>query len=143
MKATPYKYESKELLGMTAFVKLQSRGMPINVKIDGPTAPFFEKGKAFYNQRRGQLDLACANCHVDNAGKMIRAELLTQGQSNGFPLYRLKWQGFGSVHRRFSGCNDEIRAAPYPLGSDEYLALELYVAWRGQGLPVETPAVRK
>jgi sulfur-oxidizing protein SoxA len=116
--------------------------MPVQVQIDGPMAPFYEKGKAFYFQRRGLLDMACSNCHVDNAGNMIRANLLTQGQSNGFPLYRLKWNGVGSIHRRFRGCNSQVRSTPYAYGSDEYVNLELFVGSRGMGLPVETPAVR-
>ena len=142
MKATPWKWESRELLSMTAFVRHQSRGKPMNVKIDGPAAPFYEKGKDFYNQRRGQLDMACKNCHEDNAGNMMRANLLSQGQSNGFPTYRLKWQKIGSLHRRFRGCNSQVRATPYDVGSEEYVNLELYLADRGRGLPVETPAVR-
>ena len=142
MQAKPFKWESDEMLAMSVYVRHQSRGMPMNVKIDGPAAPLFEKGKAFYNQRRGQLDMACKHCHVDNDGKTARANLLTQGQSTGFPLYRFKWQKVGSIHRRFRGCNKNIRATPYKYGSDEYMNLELYVAWRGRGLPVETPAVR-
>ncbi len=142
MKAKAWKWESGELLGMTAFVGQQSRGMAMNVKIDGPAAPFYEKGKAFYYQRRGQLDMACKHCHEDNPGKYARANLLSQGQSNGFPTYRLKWQKIGSLHRRFRGCNKNIRAQPYKAGSDEYVNLELYLNSRGAGLPVETPSVR-
>jgi sulfur-oxidizing protein SoxA len=142
MKAKPWKWESHEMLSVTSYVRTQSRGMIMNVAIDGPTAPFFEKGKAFYNQRRGLLDMACANCHVDYAGGQVRANILTQGQSNGFPTYRLKWQKPGSIHRRFRGCNKQVRSTPYGYGSDEYVNLELFLAWRGNGLPVETPAVR-
>lgn len=142
MKAEPYKWESRELLGMTAYVKNQSSGKPVEVKVDGVAAPFFEKGKEFYYARRGQLDMACKNCHEDNAGNMIRANLLSQGQSNGFPTYRLKWQGVGSLHRRFRGCNKQVRATPFAYGSDEYVNLELFLAHRGRGLPVETPSVR-
>ena len=142
MKAKPYKYESNELLGMTAFVKNQSRDMPVNVDIGGQNKPFFLKGKEFYFERRGQLDMACKHCHEDNAGTMIRANLLSQGHSNGFPTYRLKWQGVGSLHRRFRGCNKQVRAKPFSYGSDEYVNLELYLAWRGRGLPVESPSVR-
>ena len=142
MKAKAWKYESDELLGMTALVKLQSRGMPMNVSIDGPAAPFYEKGKEFYYTRRGQLDMACSNCHVDHAGGQLRANILSQGQPNGFPTYRLKWQKVGSLHRRLRGCNTQVRSEPYGYGSDEYVNLELYLAWRGRGLPVETPAVR-
>jgi sulfur-oxidizing protein SoxA len=142
MGAKPWKYESRELLAMTAFVKNQSRGMPVNVSIDGPAAPFFEKGKEFYNQRRGQLDMACANCHMDYPDTMIRANRLSQGHANGFPTYRLKWQKLGSLHRRFRGCNKQVRAQPYPFGSDEYVNLELFLGWRDKALPVETPSVR-
>jgi sulfur-oxidizing protein SoxA len=142
MKAKPFKYESRDMLGMTIYVRNQSRGMPMNVKVDGEMKPFFEKGKAFYNERRGQLDMACKHCHVDNAGNMIRANLLSEGMSNGFPTYRLKWQKPGSLHRRFRGCNKQVRAKPYKYGADEYVNLELYLGWRARGLPVEAPAVR-
>ncbi len=143
MQAKPWKWESNQLLGMTAFVKLQSRGMPVNVSIDGAAKPYYEKGKNFYNQRRGMLDMSCSGCHVENAGKMVRADLLSNGFSNGFPTYRLKWQKLGSLHRRFRGCNKNIRAQPYKAGSDEYTALELFVTHRSNGLKVESPSVRR
>lgn len=143
MKAAAWKYESDELLGMTTYVRHQSRGMPVAVSVDGPAKPFFDKGKEFYNQRRGLNDLACKHCHEDNAGNLIRTELLSQGMANGFPTYRLKWQRLGSLHKRLAGCNEEIRAEPYALGSEEYTNLELYLAWRANGLAVETPSVRK
>lgn len=143
MKAPELKWESKPLLGLTAFVEYQSRGLPVSVKVDGPAAPYFEKGKEFYYTRRGQMDVACAHCHENNAGMNIGVENLSQGQSNGYPTYRLKWQSFGSLHRRFEGCNQEVRAATYPRGSDEYTNLELYVAWRGNGLLSEAPSVRR
>ncbi|MGB0684490.1 MAG: sulfur oxidation c-type cytochrome SoxA [Magnetovibrionaceae bacterium] len=142
MKADAWKWESEQLLGMTTFIRHQSLGMPMNVKVDGEAAPFFEKGKAFYYERRGQLDMACSHCHADHAGEMLRANTLTQGQGNGFPTYRLKWQKVGSLHRRFRGCNGQVRADRFGYGSEEYTNLELYVMWRGRDLPVETPAVR-
>lgn len=143
MKAKPWKWESNQMLGMMIFVKSHSRGLPMSVKVDGPYKPYFEKGKAFYYQRRGQLDMACAHCHEVNFGNQIRAEILSQGHSNGFPTYRLKWQKPGSLHRRFKGCNEQVRSKAFKRGSPEYTSLELYLAWRGQGLPVETPAVRR
>lgn len=142
MKAKAWKYDSNDMLGMAIFVNAQSRGMPRSVKIDGPAAEYFKKGKEFYYERRGQLDMACAHCHEKYYGQQIRMNILTQGQSNGFPTYRLKWQKPGSLHRRFAGCNKQVRSKPFKRGSPEYMALELYLAWRGQGLPIETPAVR-
>jgi len=142
MKAKPWKWESQEMLAMTAYISLQSRGMPVAVKTDGPAAEWHAKGKELYYQRVGQLDIACAHCHENNFGNMIRADHLSQGQMNGFPTYRLKWQGMGSIHRRFSGCMKNIRATPYKRGSDEFTALELYLASRGNGLSVEAPSLR-
>lgn len=142
MGADAWKWESTKMLGMTALVGLQSRGSAVNVQTDGPMAEWFERGKKLYYTRVGQLDMSCAHCHENNFGTMIRADHLSQGQINGFPVYRLKWQGLGSIHRRFKGCMDNIRATPYKRGSDEFIALELYVASRGQGLSVETPSVR-
>lgn len=142
MGAKALKFDSKTMLSLTTYIGHISKDMPVNVKVDGPAAPFFEKGKAFYYKRRGQLDLACKHCHEDHAGQNIRANVLSEGQINGFPTYRLKWQKPGSVHRRFRGCNKNVRAKPFKAGSDEYTNLELYVKWRGRGLPTETPAVR-
>ena len=143
MKAKPWKWESDQMLGMAALVRMQSRDMPVEVKVDGEAKSHFEKGREFYFQRRGVYDLACAHCHVDNHGNKIRSELLSQGMPNGFPTYRMKWQKLGSLHRRFRGCNKNIRAEPYKQGTPEYTQLELYLMWRANGLPVETPSVRK
>ncbi|MAA96691.1 MAG: sulfur oxidation c-type cytochrome SoxA [Stappia sp.] len=143
MGADAWKWESDQMLGMTAFVGLQSRGMPVKLDLAaGDMQSWWEHGKELYYTRTGQLELACANCHEDNYGNYIRADHLSQGQSNGFPTYRLKWQKLGSLHRRLKGCIKDTRAETYDVGSDELVALETYLAWRGTGLSVETPAVR-
>jgi sulfur-oxidizing protein SoxA len=142
MGAEPWKWSKGEMTSMTALIGLQSRGLPIDVAIDGDAAPFWEKGKELYYTRVGQLDMACSNCHEDNYGTMIRADHLSQGQINGFPTYRLKNAKLNSTHARFKGCMKNIRAEPFKEGGDEFKALELYLASRGQGLSVETPSVR-
>lgn len=144
MQADAWKLESGEMLAMTAFVRNKARGKPVNVDLtQGDMQAWADKGKEMYYTRFGQLDMSCANCHEDNYGNYIRSDHLSQGQTNGFPLYRLKWQKVGSIHRRFKGCMNSIRAEPYKPGGDEFLALEVYVAYRGVGLPIETPAVRQ
>ncbi len=142
MGAEPWKWDKPDMNAMTALIGLQSRGMPVNVQIDGPAAEWFEKGEEMYYTRFGQLELACANCHEDNYGNMIRADHLSQGHTNGFPTYRLKNARLNSIHGRFKGCIRDTRAHTFAPGSPEFRALELYVAWRGQGLSVETPSVR-
>jgi len=142
MGAEKWKYTSGQMASMATYIGLQSRGMPVDVKIDGEAEPFWQKGKDLYYQRVGQLDVACSNCHEDNYGMMIRADHLSQGQINGFPTYRLKNAKINTAHMRFKGCMKNIRATPYKPGGDEFKALELYLASRGQGLSIETPSVR-
>lgn len=142
MGADKYGYTSGDMAAMEALITLQSRGMPVNVAIDGPVQATWEAGKELYYTRTGQLDLSCANCHEDNYGNMIRADHLSQGQINGFPVYRLKNTKLNTVHARFKGCVRDTRAETFKPGSDEFIALELYVASRGNGLSVEGPSVR-
>ena len=142
MQAEPIGWGKARLDAMVALISLQSRGMPMNVAIDGPVADMWEQGRELYYTRVGQLDMACSNCHEDNYGNMIRADHLSQGQVNGFPAYRLKNAKLNSIHNRFSGCMKNIRAQPFGVGSPEFRALELYVASRGNGLSSEGPSVR-
>lgn len=73
----------------------------------------------------------------------MRGDRLSEGQSVGYPIYRLDWQTQGSLHRRIETCFEGVRSETPPLGTSIYLALELYLAHRARGLPVETPAVRR
>jgi len=142
MGAEPWKWSSSSMTAMSALISLQSRGQVVNVATNGPVTDAMALGKDLYYTRVGQLDLSCANCHEDNFGNMIRADRLSQGQTNGFPVYRLKNGKLNSAQGRFKGCMKNIRAVPYAEGSDEFTALELYVASRGNGLSVEGPSVR-
>jgi sulfur-oxidizing protein SoxA len=142
-KAVAYDYESPELLALAAWVSYHSRALPVAVQVDGAAAPSFQRGRAFFYARRGQLDMACSSCHEQNVGMRLRGETISQGQLNGFPLYRQLWQTMASTHRMFAWCNESVRAEPYAYGSQEYVDLELFVKSRGNGLPLEAPAVRK
>lgn len=142
MGAEKWKYTKGPMVNMTALISSVSRGLPINVAIDGPAKETWEKGKELYYTRTGQLELSCANCHEQSYGQMIRADHLSQGQINGFPVYRLKNTKLNAVHARFKGCVRDTRAETYKPGSPEFIALELYVASRGNGLSVEGPSVR-
>ncbi|AXX97016.1 sulfur oxidation c-type cytochrome SoxA [Profundibacter amoris] len=142
MGAEPWKLTKGKMTAMNALITLQSRGMPVNVAIDGPVQSMWERGKEMYYTKTGQLEMSCANCHEDNYDRRIRADHLSQGQINGFPVYRLKNAKLNAVHARFKGCVRDTRAETYKPGSEDFLALELYVASRGNGLSVEGPSIR-
>ena len=138
----PVPYESKELLALTTFVARQSKGMPIVSEWNETTRPFLERGRATFFRRQGQLNLACAQCHDDNWGKQLAGSTIPQAHPTGYPIYRLEWQGVGSVQRRFRNCLIGVRAEPYAYGAPEYVELEMYLMWRARGMKLETPAVR-
>ena len=141
--ASALKHESAELVALTAYVAHQSRGLSGQIVINDNNREHFNRGAALYQQRMGQMNLACTHCHDLNAGKTLLAEKISEGHPNAYPTYRLEWQGVGSLHRRFRSCMTGVRAEPFAPGSDQYLALELYLAWRAGGLAIETPGVRR
>jgi len=141
-KAQPLAFESKELLALAAYVARQSRGLPINIAIDARSKPFLDAGSETFHRRQGQLNLACAQCHDDHWSGKLAGSPITQAHPTGYPLYRLEWQGLGSLERRLRGCLTGVRAESYPYGAPELVDLELYLRWRANGMKIETPAVR-
>jgi sulfur-oxidizing protein SoxA len=93
-------------------------------------------------QRMGQLNLSCSQCHDDNWGKNIAGNIMPQAHPTGYPIYRLEWQGMGSLQRRLRNCMIGVRAEPYAYGAPEYVEMELYLMQRARGMTIETPAVR-
>ncbi len=143
----PLKYKRGAIADLSAYMAYTSRGNTINVKIpNDPTAlEWYERGKRHFYAKRGQLNMACADCHVYNAGNRIRADLLSPalGQTTHFPVYRSKWGGLGTLHRRYGGCNKQVRAKPFKAQSDEYRALEYFHTYMSNGLKMNGPGARK
>lgn len=138
----PLPPESEEMLALEAYVARQSHGMPLAPSMAPELRPARERGRQLYEQRIGQLNLSCAICHDQLAGHVLAGARIPQGHVNGYPTYRLEWQGLGSLQRRVRNCVSGVRAEPPPFDSPEMVELELYLAQRGAGLKVEAPAVR-
>ena len=141
-KAPPLKNESADLLALSAYVSLQSRGEPVAPPDDERLAPFTAAGRDFFNKRQGQLNLSCALCHDDNWGRRLAGNIVPQGHPNGYPLYRLEWQSMGSLQRRLRNCISGMRAEVPEYGSSDYVNLELFLMRRAAGMTMESPAVR-
>lgn len=142
-QAEPFEYESDALLALSSYVAHQSRGMPVAVVLDPQNRRNFERGRRLYHTRAGQMNLACVHCHDRNWGKTLLAETISQGHGNAYPAYRLEWQSLGSLQRRIRACYFGVRAEMPPYGAQDLLDLELYLGWRANGLPMETPGVRR
>lgn len=141
-QATPFATESADQLAIESFVALQSRGLAIAAPTDPKLQPAIERGARLFTQRMGQLDFSCAQCHDDHAGQRLGGSTIPQAHPTGYPLYRLEWQGMGSLQRRLRGCMSGVRAEPFPYGAAELIELELYLAKRAAGMNIDAPAVR-
>jgi sulfur-oxidizing protein SoxA len=124
-----------------------TRGKPITTSIpsDPRALEWYERGKEHFYAKRGQLNFSCADCHVGNSGNKIRADILSPalGHVSHFPVYRSKWGGLGTIHRRYEGCNKQVRAKPFKKQSDEYRALEYFHTYMSNGLTWNGPGARK
>ena len=143
----PLKWQKGELADISAYMAYTSRGDKTNVVIPGDEGAMaaYERGKNHYYAKRGQLNMSCGDCHRSNAGNRIRADLLSPalGQTTHFPVYRSKWGGLGTLHRRYGGCNKQVRAKPHKPQSDEYRALEYFHTYMSNGLAMNGPGARK
>ncbi len=139
-------YMGNEMNSLIAFMAYKSRDKIITIRVPNDQAlKAYQSGKEFYFTRRGQLNFACFHCHFDNAGKRLRTETLgpALGQTTGWPTYRNKWGALGPLHRRYIGCNKQVRASPLKPQSETYRNLEYFHTHMNNGLPINGPSVRR
>ncbi|NOQ64848.1 MAG: sulfur oxidation c-type cytochrome SoxA [Methyloprofundus sp.] len=144
----PLAYAKGEITTLLAYMAYTSRGKNIKTVIpkNSSTAlAAYQRGKAYFYQRRGQLNFSCASCHIDNAGKYLRSEILSPalGHTTHWPAYRLNTGEMGTLHRRFMVCNKLIRAAVDPAQSTALRELEYFLSFMANGLPLNGPSTRK
>jgi sulfur-oxidizing protein SoxA len=143
----PLGWQKGAIADISAYMAYTSRGNKINVAIpsDEGAQAAYQRGKQHFYAKRGQLNLSCADCHQYNAGNRVRADLLSPalGHTSHFPVYRSKWGGLGTLHRRYGGCNKQVRFKAFKPQSDEYRSLELFHSYISNGLELNGPGARK
>jgi len=144
----PWNPKKGKMAKLEAFFAAKSKdaGKKFNIQINSKAAAeAYERGKKEFYTQRGYLKLSCANCHVQGAGKRVRAEYMSSlvGQVTHFPVYRLKWQGLGTFERRLGGCNKNQGETPHKPESQWAKELLYFMAYMSNGLPVDGPDIRK
>lgn len=165
LKAEKLRFFKGNFAAISAYMAYTSRGEKQNVVVpdDERALDIYEKGKQFFYAKRGQLNMSCADCHVYNSGMMARGNLLSTGlgQTSHFPVWRRKWaggdesgvKGFGTIQRRYSGCNKQVRALPMNKYNSKkyktetqhptYVALEYFHTYMSNGIRLNGPAIRQ
>jgi sulfur-oxidizing protein SoxA len=143
----PLPYKKGDIAKISAYMASTSEGSEINIATPTSKAELaaYDAGKQYFYSKRGQLNFSCANCHIQNVGRKARSETLSPalGHPTHFPVYRMKWESFGTLQRRFDSCNKQVRAEPLPGQSEAYRNLEYFMTYMSNGLPVNGPASRK
>jgi L-cysteine S-thiosulfotransferase len=141
-----FPFNDKATMGtLTAYARTLSDGMRVNVRVDGAGAlAKYEQGKKLYFRRIGQYNFACASCHMANAGKILRTEILSPsvGQSTHWPVFR-GGDNLNTLHMRYRRCMEQMRAVPFPAGSEELNNLEYFHTYLSNDLPMRASVYRK
>ena len=149
----PFKTKRGKIAYLSAWLANQANGQVINVVVpqdDKDAVAAYENGRRIFYTKRGQLNLACADCHIYQAGMLARGNLLSpvRGHTTHFPVWRGKWarsgsDGFGTLQRRYSGCNSQVRAKPFKIHGKQYSDLEFFHASMSNGLKIDAPDYRE
>jgi len=144
----PWKQTKGKITDLEAYFASASaeKGKKVNVIIDSKeAAQAYERGKKEYYTQRGYLQLSCATCHVQGAGQRVRNETLSPlfGHTTHFPVYRMKWQGLGTLERRLKGCEKNQGENPHKPGSKWQNEMIYFMSYMSNGMPVDGPDVRR
>lgn len=142
-----------KLAWMSAYLTGIAEGEVINVIVpagNDKALAAYEQGKKEFYGKRGQLNLSCANCHIDAAGKRVRGNTLSPalGHITHFPVWRGKWakkkgDGFGTIQRRYGGCNKQVRSKPRKRQKAQYTNLEVFHTAMSNGMEISGTAYRE
>ena len=137
--------DMKTMGTLTSYMRTLSDGMLMNVKVEGPKAmAAYESGKKTFFSRKGQLNFACANCHVQNGGNRLRSELISPaiGHTVHWPVFR-GGDNLVTLQQRYTGCFKQVRAVPPPQGGETMNNLEYFHSALSNGLPLKASVFRK
>ena len=141
-----YKVSDMKTMGiLTSYMRTLSNGMIMNIKVESPNAvAAYEDGKKTFFSRSGQLNFACASCHVQNAGNRLRSELISPaiGQAVHWPVFR-GGDNLVTLQQRDDGCFKQVRAVPPPQGGTVMNNLEYFHSSLSNGLPMKASVFRK
>jgi len=139
-------YRGGPMADISAYMAYTSRGKIIDIKIPNYKAEeAYEAGKKLYFTKVGQLNFSCADCHVYYPGTKLRADITSPaiGHPTHFPVYRSRAGRMVTLHERFAGCLNRVRAKPFKAQRDEYKNLEYFLTYMSNGLEINGPGSRK
>ena len=132
---------------ISVYFKSQSAGQPIKVDLaEAKLMEAYRRGEELFYRKTGQLNFACASCHVPGSimGHKLRGETPTTpfGDAAHYPTYRTPVGALESIHERFARCHGQMRTQGLKPGDPAYVDLEVFVSVLSNGYPVSVPSAR-
>ena len=145
---------TSQLIGpLVAYARSLAQAQRVTVRVASVAAKEkFDSGKSLFSRRIGQRDLACASCHVLNAGNsakdtqiagMRAHEVGTSpavGQATSWPKLE-PGDRVRTLQMQFQHCMKRAEAEPFELGSEEFNDLEYFLTFVSNGLPIRSISV--
>ncbi len=148
----PFKLKSAKMFELSSYVKSIANGENINIDINANKhiKKSYAMGENNYMTPRGGRGLACNSCHSDAViGTVLRTQPLPDLSSKGvavaatWPAYRMTKSSLRTLPRRFQGCMKNALLKVIPLGSEEMVALEVYLTHQAKGSEIAIPGLKR
>jgi sulfur-oxidizing protein SoxA len=147
MASEPFPLGSRSMNLLAGYLKYLGRGNTINIDIGKAGAEAFERGRASFERKAGQLNFSCSDCHEWPGSDWLRAQRIPKlDQSAGeWPKHYIAVHDLGliSLRQRIQHCQIVNRTYPLPLHSQEYLDLEYYLTRLANGSSILAPTVTR
>jgi sulfur-oxidizing protein SoxA len=132
---------------ISVWFKSLSAGVPIRVDLDEPwVADAYRRGERLFYAKTGQLNFACASCHVPGSimGHKLRGETPTTpfGDAAHYPTYRTPIGMLETRQQRFARCHGQMRTQALAPGDPAYTDLEVFMTVLSNQYPVSVPSAR-
>lgn len=129
------------------YFKSLSAGTPVRVDLsNAKVMEAYRRGEQLFYMKTGQLNFACASCHVPGSimGHKLRGETPTTpfGDAAHYPTYRTTVGALESIQERFARCHGQMRTQGLKPGDPAYADLEVFVTVLSNGYPVSVPSAR-
>jgi len=146
----PFALKSKDMFAMLTYVKSLANGEKINIDVNAneQMKKAYALGEEVFTTHRGGRGLSCMSCHSpDIIGSVLRTQPLPDlGVNNAggtWPAYRMTKSSLRTLQRRFQGCMNNALLAVIPIGSEEMVALEVFVTEKGKGKEIAIPGLKR
>jgi sulfur-oxidizing protein SoxA len=132
---------------ISVYFKSLSAGTPVRVDLsDERVMEAYRRGEELFYRKTGQLNFACASCHVPGSimGHKLRGETPTTpfGDAAHYPTYRTPVGALESIQERFARCHGQMRTQGLKPGDPAYADLEVFVTVLSNGYPISVPSAR-